>query len=282
MNDNGTSTALPDPRLERVADGGVCAWVDPGLTEVGITVAFTERGGGASSAPYDSLNLAAHVGDDPARVDENRSRALALLGMSDLRDRLVSAVQVHGDRIRLLGGHDAGRGAFASGGRRPVPGTDAMVTLSAGMPLMMLYADCVPIVLVAHEPVRGVAVVHAGWKGALARIPEKAARVLCDAVGCQASSLRAYVGPRIGPCCYRVDEKRASLFAGEFDTIAPVDGGLDIRAAVRESLADAGIGDHNVAVLDACTFDNPGSYFSYRASAVTGRHAALVAIAKGF
>ncbi|MDP2182493.1 MAG: polyphenol oxidase family protein [Actinomycetota bacterium] len=281
MSDSGTSIALPGPRLERFTDRGVSVWVDPGLAEAGIAVAFTERGGGASSAPYDSLNLAAHVGDDLARVDENRSRVLALLGMSDLRDRLVSAVQVHGDRIRLLGGHDAGRGAFASGGRNPVPGTDAMVTLSAGMPLVMLYADCVPLVLATLTPVRCVAVVHAGWKGALARLPEKAVRVLCDAAGCEARSARAYVGPRIGPCCYRVDKKRASLFAGEFDTIAPVDGGLDIRAAVCESLADAGIDDRNVAVLDACTFDDSGSYFSFRASPVTGRHAALVAIAKG-
>lgn len=281
MSHSGTSTALPGPRLERVTDRGVSAWIDRALAEEGMTVAFTERGGGVSSAPYDSLNLAAHVGDDPARVDENRSRALALLGMSDLRDKLVTAEQVHGDRVRLLGGHDAGRGAFASKGRGPVPGTDALVTVSAGMPLMMLFADCVPVVLVARAPARGVAVVHAGWKGALARIPEKAARVLCDSVGCEARLLRAYVGPAIGPCCYQVDAKRASLFAGEFDTIAPVDGGLDIRAAVRASLSDAGVPDHNVAVLDLCTFDSPGSCFSYRASAVTGRHAALVAIAKG-
>lgn len=275
------SVDIPDAALTRNVREGLAVWTDPALTDVGITVAFTERTGGVSIPPFDSLNLAAHVGDVPDHVDENRTRVLAHLGLEGMRGRLVTAEQVHGSRVRLLGGHEAGRGAFATKGRGPVPGTDALVTVSPGMPLMMFFADCVPLVLVSSQPVRGVAIVHAGWKGALARIPERAARVLCDATGCDASALRAYIGPYIGLCCYPVDETRVSRFCNEFDTIAPVDGGLDIGAAVRESLADVGIEEHNVAAVDACTFDNTGSLFSYRSSSTTGRHAALVAMAKG-
>ena len=77
-----------------------------------------------------------------------------------------------------------------TGGALPIEATDALVTGTKDLPLMMMYADCVPVVLVAKGPRRAVGVVHAGWRGALSRLPAKAAsRGRAGAAGCRASDL---------------------------------------------------------------------------------------------
>ncbi len=270
------------PRLCRREVDDVVVHTDEALhADHGIVVAFSERTGGVSAAPYASLNLASHVGDEPAAVDANRGRLLASLGIAPLRDRLVTAEQVHGDRIAVVGIGDAGSGARASAGAPPVPGTDALVTSRSGIPLLMCYADCVPVVLVALSPVTAVAVVHAGWRGALASLPGSAAVALSEDAGCDPSGLLAYVGPHIGECCYEVDEALVSHFGNKFDTIGAVHGRLDLAAAVRESLAAAGVRRSRVAELGECTRDHTDRYFSYRAAPKTGRHGALAAITEG-
>jgi YfiH family protein len=258
---------------------GVAVLTDSRLrSESGITVAFTERSGGVSAEPFDSLNLAAHVGDVPEAVDENRSRALAALGIGEQFERLTTAEQVHGDRVFRVAEADAGAGARAGSGPPPVPGTDALLTLEQNLPLLMCYADCVPLVLVATEPKRGIAVVHAGWRGALAGLAGTAAVALAQATGAAPDALLGYIGPHIGSCCYNVDEGRISQFRNSFDTIAAVGEGLDLAAAVRESLENAGL--RSSAIVDAgqCTSDHTQRFFSYRVSEVTGRHGAIAAI----
>ena len=175
------------PRLECSSRDGVSWWTDRGLGDAGVVIGFSERGGGTSLAPWASLNLAAHVGDDPGHVDENRARLLDAAGLSAYRDRLVVPDQVHGDHVVEIGSSAAGSGAFAASGRPPVPAADALVTSASGLPLMLCFADCVPIVLVAPRP--AVAVVHAGWRGALASIPGKAARELARVAGCDRSRI---------------------------------------------------------------------------------------------
>ncbi|MDH4139820.1 MAG: peptidoglycan editing factor PgeF [Coriobacteriia bacterium] len=269
-------------RLVRQETNGVSVHSDPILlARHGIVVAFSERSGGSSAPPYDSLNLAAHVGDEPSRVDENRDRLLAAVDLADSRKRLVTARQVHGDHVAVVGAEDAGKGAFASGGRDPIVSADAMLTTEVGLPLMLLYADCVPVVIVAADGSRGVAVAHAGWRGVLAGVPGKAVRALALETAQAPEDLYAYIGPHIGPCCYEVDEERVSQFRNTFATITAVGNGLDLAAAVREDLARAGVSRERTAAVGICTADHTERFFSYRASNVTGRHAALGAIAKG-
>ena len=81
------------------------------------------------------------------------------------------AEQVHGDRIALVDAGSAGSGAFALGTMPPLAGTDAVMTVEPGVPLLLCFADCVPIILVAPGP--AVAVVHAGWRGALGSLAGK-------------------------------------------------------------------------------------------------------------
>ncbi len=158
----------PAPDWSEKASGPIAVWTDPGLASVGVTLAFSERTGGVSEEPFDSLNLAGHVGDVAVTVDENRTRLLDALGLSAYRGRLTTAEQVHGDEVALVSRSNTGAGAWVSGrdaDRGPLPGADALITSEPGVPLLLCFADCVPIVLVAPGPAVG------GRPRGVARLP---------------------------------------------------------------------------------------------------------------
>lgn len=270
--------------LEAMTSGGVSALVDRELLErSGILVAFSMRRGGRSSGPYASLNLAAHVGDDPAVVDENRARFMRALGLAPLRDRLTTAEQVHGVAVRIVAGATAGLGAKSRlDSAPPVPSCDGLVTVETDTPLMLLFADCVPVVLVASGPVRGVAVVHAGWRGALGGIAAEGARKLIATTGCAPADVTAYIGPYIGPCHYEVDAAFLSQFTDAFGSIVAPQGRLDLGAVVSESLNGVGVPVTSLVRAEICTAERTDEFYSYRAEGgLTGRHGALACILGG-
>lgn len=273
---------MPDfrPSLSVRERGGARWLTDGSLDEaVGVRIALTMRDGGRSLPPFGGLNLAAHVGDDPVAVDGNRAALLDALGIEPLRSRLTTAEQVHGLTLREVSGATAGMGAFANpGGPPPVPATDALYTLEERTPLLLLYADCVPVVLVAPGPTRGVAVVHAGWKGALGRLPGRTATRLAESAGCDTSDLLAYVGPHIGACHYEVGPERLSQFVDAFGSIASARGRLDLGAVVYETLSEVGVSPSNMVSAEMCTAEETGSVYSFRAEGLTGRHGALAVI----
>ncbi len=273
-------SSMPAPCLEVVSRDGVNVRTDLRLTrETGVVIGFSERGGGVSAAPFAELNLAAHVGDDPDAVDANRERLLAALGLSHLRERLTVPEQVHGVEIGHVDDSIVGSGAFARAGRHPaVPATDALVTTLEAAPLMLCFADCVPVVLVAPGPT--VAVVHAGWRGALGLLPGTTARAVARVARCDTSELLAYIGPHIAACHYEVDVTVMSQFVDTFGSLARAEsGGLSLGAAVTASLTDAGVAAYNIACLGACTAEATDRFYSYRAEqGLTGRHAALACI----
>jgi polyphenol oxidase len=267
------------PRLERISHGEVWLWTDTALrARHGVVVGFSERGGGVSNAAFRSLNLAAHVGDVPADVDTNRSTFLEALDLATQRERLTCAEQIHGSGIAFVDLDSAGRGAFASNGPGPVPATDALATSAKGVPLMLCFADCVPVVLVAPGP--AIAVVHAGWRGALDSLPGKAVAALSSAIGEDPAETIAYIGAHIGVCHYEVGDEILSQFVNVFGTFARAESGrLDLDAAVTASIESAGVASCNIARLGVCTAEATDHFFSYRAEGgVTGRHAALACI----
>jgi YfiH family protein len=269
--------------LVRQQTGDLAVHTDPRLREDhGIVVAFSERAGGRSAAPYASLNLAGHVGDDPACVDDNRARLLCALEIGPLRHRLTVPEQVHGVVVREVAGAMAGLGASVRPGTPPsVPGADALLTLEPDTPLLLCFADCVPIVLVATGPRRAVAVVHAGWRGALGRIVAETARRLADSAGCETSDLLAFVGPHIGACHYEVGADLLSQFTDSFGTIAAAQGRLDLGAVVSESLNGVGVPFSSQVRSGFCTAERTDAFFSHRAEGPTGRHGALACILGG-
>lgn len=263
-------------QFERVVRDGIAIHTVPELFEsCGIGIAFTERGGGSSEAPFDSLNLAGHVGDDPERVDRNRQALLESIGIGMLYDSLTTAEQVHGMRRAEVGHELAGAGARVARGEPPVPGVDALWTRERGVPLLLLYADCVPVVL-ARPSVPAVAVVHAGWRGAAAGIVGETARALGALEG--DDDLVVFVGPHIGQCCYEVGAECVSHFANTFVTITEVSPRLDLGAAVAAELERSGVPRGRQCHLGICTAHNTDRFYSYRADGLTGRHGALAVI----
>lgn len=186
----------------------------PALDELSVNVAVTTRHGGVSEGPYRSLNLALHVGDDPAAVADNRRRAATALGAA--MDDLVFATQVHGNKAVVVSAADRGRGVAVP--TDAVPECDALVTADPGPVLVILVADCVPIVLL--DPSAGVlAAVHAGWRGTAARTLEAALEAMRH-LGAEPRRIVAGIGPAASPRTYEVGSEVAAALGEGLGPVA--------------------------------------------------------------
>lgn len=226
----------------------------------GARVAFTDRHGGVSDAPYDTANLGFATGDDPAAVTENRRRVATDLGTPDAA-RWAWARQVHGAGVVEADG--PGRAGDA----------DALVTASTDLALLVLVADCVPIALVTGD---AVAAVHAGWRGLLAGVVEAGVEALRRR---GAGRVCAVIGPCISPTHYEFGAAELDRVAGRLGPAVrgrTADGGdaLDLRAGVHAALARAGVDDRTD--VEVCTYAST-DHFSRRRDGVTGRQALVVA-----
>ena len=246
-----------------------------------VVHAVSTRFGGVSKGPYASMNLALHVGDNAADVVENRRRFLDIFGL-DFR-RLTTPEQIHGDNIVRVDEAYAGRGRLAY--TDAIPGTDALMTDVPGVSLMLCFADCTPILI--FDPIhRAAAIAHGGWKGTALSVAAKTVRAMGDAFGTCPEDCLAAIGPAIGPCCYEVGEEVEMAFSKAFpafaETVVSKDNGkirLDLWAANRLQLEEAGLLPERIDVAGVCTSCHAKTFFSYRAEGpVTGRIAAVMAI----
>jgi polyphenol oxidase len=189
------------------------------------------------------------------------SRALGLDGTP-----LHWAHQVHGD--------DAATVLARGLGEPNVGRCDALVTALTGEALVVQTADCVPI-LFAGSGVVGAA--HAGWRGSAKNVARQAVRSL-EALGAAPSTLRAWIGPAVGPCCYEVGGEVAAQFAGEF-VRSGCGGGhrLDLRGVNVAQLEEAGVPRASILVHPACTKCGGEKFASYRRDGQrSGRMIALI------
>lgn len=260
--------------LDRYQAGKVALLAD-GSVPGGVTFAFTERTGGVSEGCHASLNLGDACGDEPSRVAENRRLALAAIGAAAWAGSLVAPHQVHGDHLVRV--TSAEPEELLARRREAREGADAVICTVPHVPVLLCFADCVPVVVCAPG---GFAVAHSGWRGTIARIAAKAARALMDETGCAAEELRAYVGPHICAEDYEVSSELMERFVGEFGPA--VDAGerhLDLGLAVRAALVETGVPEGSIASCDDSTASNVGRFFSYRAEeGRCGRHAALAVL----
>jgi YfiH family protein len=237
--------------------------------------AVTDRRGGVSRAPYDALNLGDHVGDDPAAVTANRSRLAAALGLAP--GRLAFMRQVHGTTIAVVDGSGADAvvaGPDAAAGR---PEADGMVTTERGLGLVVLSADCVPVLLAApgpHGPV--LAAAHAGRKGVQAGVVTEAVAAM-RRLGARVEDGQAHVGPAVCGRCYEVPAAlQAEVVADVPAAACTTRGGtpgLDLPGAVLGQLVAAGVPDPGRD--ETCTLETAALY-SHRREGVTGRIASVV------
>jgi hypothetical protein len=263
-----------------------------------LTHGFSTRPGGASILDgKPTLNLGFTEWDERERVAANREKFLAALSVRNMQ--LTTMRQFHSDVIRLVSeyGEEAARG-------------DALITRAPGPLLGVQTADCVPILL-ADTRQHAVAAIHAGWRGTLARIAQKTLGRMRLEFGTRPGDVVAALGPAIGGACYEVGPEVAQGFAsqfsragdwfeGPFEQLAhgeeplwlpwltmmppghvppPPRVQLDLRAANRWQLEDAGVPEKQIDVSDLCTACRTDLLFSYRREgANTGRLMAVIGI----
>jgi YfiH family protein len=240
---------------------------------------FSTRPGGESVLDGKKvLNLGVAEWDARERVLANRKRFLEALGAEDFA--LVPLRQVHSDVVHV----------FKAAPEAPCCG-DASITNTPGLLLAVQTADCVPILLA--DPVkRVVAAVHAGWRGTLERIVMKTIGRMQMDYGTRPGNLLAALGPAIGGCCYEVGTEVAQAFAAQFARAAewfdelrtgdepnplqwlsmappghnppPKKVRLNLHAANRWQLTEAGVQPENITASDLCTACRTDLLFSYR------------------
>lgn len=239
---------------------------------------FTSRIGGVSAAPFDSFNLGDHVGDDPLAVSRNRQALLQRLGV-----RPVFLNQVHGVAVQHVR-HDTPDGAVA----------DACWTDDRDVACVVMVADCLPVLLATSDG-SSVAAAHAGWRGLAGQAGRGILEALCEAWPAartqeQRGTLRAWLGPCIGPSAFEVGaEVRAAFVAGDaaaarhFSATSQAGKYLaNLAGLARDRLGALGIQDitGNDGTPDWCTVGHPERYYSHRRDAralgSTGRMAACI------
>lgn len=222
---------------------------------------FTDREGGVSAPPWDALNLALHVDDEPRRVLANRDLLRQAVGAEDL----VFAQQVHGDGVAVVDAPGT------------VAGVDALVTTTPGLGLVVMAADCLPVLLLDREAGVG-AVAHAGRQGLLAGVLQRTVETMTS-LGAEPSRTAARIGPAAGACCYEVPRAMAddaeTRLPGTRGTTRQGTPSVDLLAGARRVLADLGLTD--VGAVDRCTVDDAALY-SYRRDRTTGRHAGVLVL----
>lgn len=271
-------TAEGSPLLE------VVRW--PALDATGaVDAVVTTRHGGVSSGPWATANLGLHVGDDPAAVVTNRSRAAASLGLP--LDALVFAHQTHGAEVAVVTATDAGRGTRTESDA--LDGVDALVTTDGSVGLVIMVADCVPIVLV--DPTAEVlGVVHAGWRGTVGGVVRATVAAMVGD-GAAPERLVAGIGPSVRAEDYQVgsdvadgivallgDDPRSPSGTPVLRPDPPDPGGTprwrcDLAGANAAALVACGVHPDNIH--DTGHHSGDGAFFSDRVARPCGRFAVV-------
>jgi YfiH family protein len=242
-------------------------WPAPPRVHALTTLRF---GAGVSQPPFDTFNLGARCGDDPAAVDANRTELVARLGLPSLPRWLQ---QVHGtDVVRF------DERAMPLSQRDELQ-ADAAATSTPGVVLAILTADCLPVVFAADDGSE-VGAAHAGWRGLAAGVLD----ATVAAMRTPPDRLLAWLGPAAGSQAYEVGEEVFDAFvagdagaASAFAVTRPGHWTVDLYALARRRLAAAGV--ERVHGGGLCTISDPQRFYSHRRDQRSGRMATLAWIA---
>lgn len=230
-----------------------------------VRAVVTTRAGGFSAGPLAGLNLAAHVGDEPAAVSANRAKLVDALGLPAAPLWLT---QVHGCAVATHPGPGHLPGS--------APEADAAVTRASGAVLAVLTADCLPVALTSRDgAVLGLA--HAGWRGLAGGVLEATLAVMAVA----SQDVLAWLGPAIEPAAFEVGAEVREVFVGEdpgaaacFAANARGRYQADLEALARRRLARLGV--HAVHGGGLPTYGDPSRWYSHRRDPRSGRMATLL------
>ena len=302
---------------QTVSHGGL-AWIEHPLIACypWLVHAFSTRCGGVSRGPSAGLNLGFTKGEKRARVRKNRELFFQQLGLQNFA--LAALRQVHSANVYHVQRATRGELEYHLSGNPlpqqsglPQPEGDALWTDQAGILLSVRTADCLPVLLVDPNR-RAVGAVHAGWRGALARIVEKTVGEMRRVYGSDPRSLLAVLGPSIRVCCYEVGQQVEEAFRGRFphadkffrkrsgprashpergsfsfpnmqppgyNAVSKPSVHLDLVAVAQDQLRTAGLARHHIAAVDFCTACRTDLFYSFRQEgSAVGRMLAVIGI----
>jgi len=236
----------------------------------GASLFCSTRHGGVSVAPFDSLNLGDHVGDNPLSVAENRRLLADLWGVTPVFMR-----QVHGTELVCIDSLAASE----------VPQADACWSAEAGQTCTIMVADCLPVLFYLPSA-RKVAAAHAGWRGLAAGVLENTLDTLAGSE--TLAGVKVWLGPCIGPTAFEVGEDVKSVFCSADvrceeafkSSEKPGKYLADLACLAKHRLLEHGVVDiqGNDSSSNWCTFTQKQTYFSHRRDGVSGRFAAAIAL----
>lgn len=262
-----------DPSMEKMQikeNKGVTYLTYPKLEQFPEVIhGFSTRLGGVSTGIYASMNLSFTRGDEEDRVLENYRLLGEAMGFSP--EDIVTSDQTHTTNVRVIREEDRGNGITKP---RPYTDVDGMVTNVPGLVLATFYADCVPLFFV--DPKHSVVgLSHSGWRGTAGRIGAATVEKMRSVYGSDPAGIYAAIGPSICQDCYEVSEDVVLEFQKAFpreqwpSLYFRKENGkyqLDLWAANKRILMDAGIPEAHIAMPNLCTCCNPEFLFSHRAS----------------
>ena len=230
----------------------------------GVTAFSTTRHGGCSKGNYAGFNINRYCGDSEDDIRRNRQTLCQMLGISD--DRLIMPHQVHLTKVAKV--DEAFLSLNATERQEALEGVDALMTDLKGVCIGVSTADCIPVLLYDEEK-QAACAIHAGWRGTVRRIAEKAVAAMTETHGTRPQQLIAQIGPGIHLDSFEVgDEVYDAFFQEGFDmsaiSVRKEKWHIDLPECNRLQLIAAGLSPQNIRVSPVCTFLNAADYFSAR------------------
>ncbi len=227
---------------------------------------FSDRWGGVSRPPYHELNIALHVEDNPINVLKNRE--IIAKKFNFYIDNLIYMEQTHSDNIKIIDDTFINK----------IENCDGIITNKSNIPLMVMVADCIPVLIFDKEK-KVIGAIHAGRNGTFKQITKKAINLMIKEFDSNPDDILVTLGPSIHSCCYEVGEDLADIAQKSFgeNYIIKRDNRfyLDLQTLNFDQLKSVGVKEQNIEISPICTSCNK-NYFSYRRDGVTGRFAGVI------
>ncbi|WP_418185539.1 peptidoglycan editing factor PgeF [Aliarcobacter vitoriensis] len=208
-------------------------------------------------------NLAFHTGDDKNNVINNRQKLSLKMGYD--YEKLVYMNQTHGNNVVKVDENSP----------KLIEDCDAIITNCKNLPLMVMVADCIPILM--FDVKKGVVcAIHSGRNSTFLKIAQISAKKMIEKFACNKDDIKVILGPSIQKCCYEVSSELALIVKNSFGNEFVNNRNIDLQGINKKLLSEIGV--TNIEISDICTKCSNKSYFSYRKDKNTGRFAGIIMI----
>ncbi|WP_152055184.1 peptidoglycan editing factor PgeF [Aliarcobacter butzleri] len=206
-------------------------------------------------------NLAYHVGDIKENVDKNRQKLA--LKFDYKNEDLCYMNQIHSANVVVVDENSP----------KYIDNCDALITKTKNLPLMVMVADCIPILI--FDEVKGViAAIHAGRKSTFLKISEITTKKMIEDFSCKTENIKVIMGPSIQKCCYEVNDELKNIVEKSFGKEFVIGNNIDLQGINKKLLENLGI--KNIEISSICTKCSNKPFFSYRKEKNTGRFAGVI------